>query len=220
MSNKETLQSFNNRLNKNNLNLDNVLETINSLPKAINTDYTPEFISFRGYTGNSLEIATRNIDTSNITNMKDIFNGCKSLTSLDLSGWNTSKVTSMQNMFNSCSSLTNLDLSSFDTSKVTSMQNMFNSCSSLTNLDLSSFDTSNVTNMQNIFDGCYSLTKLDIRNFNFDKVTTYLYMFMNIQKDCEIIVKDDTAKEWVLSMAKNYSSVEFTNIKTVTELEG
>ena len=194
MSNKETLQSFNNRLNKNNLNLDNVLETINSLPKAINTDYTPEFISFRGYTGNSLEIATRNIDTSNITNMKDIFNGCKSLTSLDLSGWNTSKVTSMQNMFNSCSSLTNLDLSSFD--------------------------TSNVTNMQNIFDGCYSLTKLDIRNFNFDKVTTYLYMFMNIQKDCEIIVKDDTAKEWVLSMAKNYSSVEFTNIKTVTELEG
>ena len=47
-------------------------------------------------------------------------------------GLDTSKVIDMLNMFNGCSSLTSLDLSSFDTSNVTNMNNMFNGCSSLT----------------------------------------------------------------------------------------
>ena len=34
MSNKETLQSYNDRLNNNNLTLDDILNTINNLPEA------------------------------------------------------------------------------------------------------------------------------------------------------------------------------------------
>ena len=83
-------------------------------------------------------------DTSNVTDMHDMFKGCKSLEALDLSNFDTSNVTNMSYMFNGCSSLVTLDLSSFDTSNVTNMSYMFNGCSSLVTLDLSSFDTSNV----------------------------------------------------------------------------
>ena len=45
------------------------------------------------------------LDTSNITDMSNLFNGCSSLTTLDLSKWNISNVTNMQNMFLGCSTL-------------------------------------------------------------------------------------------------------------------
>ena len=56
--------------------------------------------------------------------MSSMFDGCRSLTSLDLSHFDTSQVTSMGSMFDGCSSLTSLDLSHFDTSQVTSMGSM------------------------------------------------------------------------------------------------
>ena len=55
---------------------------------------------------------------------------------------NTSQVTDMNGMFNGCDSLTALDISSFDTAKVTNMTEMFEGCESLTDLDLSNFKTS------------------------------------------------------------------------------
>ena len=99
----------------------------------------------------------KGLDTSKVTNMAYMFDGCSSLTSLDLSNFNTSNVTSMYSMFQNCSSLTSLDLSNFNTSNVTSMNSMFYYCSSLTSLDLSNFDTSNVTDMKYMFYGCSSL---------------------------------------------------------------
>ena len=91
------------------------------------------------------------LDTSEVTNMNRMFDGCSSLKSLDVSKFDTSKVTNMSAMFYECSSLTSLDLSKFDTSKVTIMGSMFSSCSSLTSLDVSKFDTSQVTNMALMF---------------------------------------------------------------------
>ena len=65
-------------------------------------------------------------------------------------------------MFDGCSSLTNLNLSNFNTQKVTNMEYMFKGCSSLTNLNLSNFNTQNVTDMYWMFDGCSSLKKGNI----------------------------------------------------------
>lgn len=119
------------------------------------------------------------IDTSNVTSMDNMFVGCSSLRSLDVSSLDTSNVTSMVSMFTSCSSLTSLDLSSFDTSNVTDMAYMFLSCSSLTSLDVSSFDTSNVTNMIQMFASCTSLRSLDLSSFNTSNVVHMSYMFTN-----------------------------------------
>ena len=42
--------------------------------------------------------------------MNGMFNGCNSLTVLDLSGFNTSNVTRMNDMFPNCNNLEELDL--------------------------------------------------------------------------------------------------------------
>ena len=113
----------------------------------------------------------KNLNTSNVTSMRQMFYECGSLTSLDLSNFDTSKITSMSNMFSNCNKLTILDVSNFDTSKVTDMESMFSNCSKLTSLDLSNFDTSNVANMGYMFSNCSSLTSLDLSNFDTSKVT-------------------------------------------------
>lgn len=46
-----------------------------------------------------------NLNTENVTDMTDMFSGCRSLTSLDLSTFDISNVTSMDYMFNGCNSL-------------------------------------------------------------------------------------------------------------------
>ena len=72
-----------------------------------------------------------NLNTSEVTDMTNMFFGCSRLTSLNLSNFNTSKVTNMRWMFLECSNLTSLNLSNFNTSKVTNMKGMFQSCSGL-----------------------------------------------------------------------------------------
>lgn len=120
---------------------------------------------------------SKDIDTSNVTSMAFMFNLCKSLTNLDISGFDTSNVTNMQNLFAGCSSLTSLDVSNFDTSKVTNMDGMFNALHTLTSLDVSSLDTSNVTSMDGTFYQCKALTNLDVSNFDTGKVTNMYDMF-------------------------------------------
>ena len=114
-----------------------------------------------------------------LTSMTGMFNGCSSLTSLDLSGFDTSKVTDMIGMFINCSFLTSLDLSGFDISKVTGMLKMFSGCSALKSLDLSGFDTSKVTSMTGMFSGCSSLTSVDLSGFDTSNVTAMSSMFQN-----------------------------------------
>lgn len=171
-------------------------------------------MSFMFANSNFSTINLSNFNTFNATTMAGMFNSCQKLTELDISSFDTSNVSSMNAMFDTCRILTKLDLSSFDTSNVTNMANMFYRCSKLTNLDLSSFNTNNVTTMTYMFNDCTSLEKLDLRNFNFDKVTSHNDVFKNVPANCEIIVKGDTEKEWVLARRN-----DLTNVKTVSELE-
>ena len=150
--------------------------------------YTPRFISFRDYNKMDLDYEISNIDTSNVTDMRSMFNGCPNLTSLDLSNFNISDVMTISSMFSKCSKLTSLDLSNFN--------------------------TSNVTDMHSIFNGCSNLTYLDIRNFDFTRVISDGNMFDKVPSNCEIIVKDDTAKKWIFARRR-----DFTNVKTVVEKE-
>ena len=91
---------------------------------------------------------------------------------------------------------------------------MFSNCSNLTSLDLSSFNTSNVMDMSSMFNSCSNLTYLDIRNFYFTKVISDSNTFNKVPSNCEIIVKDDTAKKWIFARRS-----DFTNVKTVVEKE-
>ena len=118
------------------------------------------------------------IDTRRVTSMESMFQGCSSLTSLDVSNFSTQNVTNMQSMFQGCSSLTSLDVSNFSTQNVTKIQSMFRGCSSLTSLDVSNFSTQNVTNMYYMFQGCSSLTSINLGDkFDASKVSGVQNMF-------------------------------------------
>ena len=123
-----------------------------------------------------------NLKTDNVTDMNHMFYGCRSLTSLDVTGFNTENVTDMWSMFEGCSGLTSLDLSGFNTDNVTNMYCMFYDCWRLTSLDLSGFKTGHVENMGYMFYDCSSLTSLDVSGFKTDKVLEMGYMFCNCHR--------------------------------------
>ena len=90
--------------------------------------------------------------------MQYMFDGCKSLASLDVSMFDTGNVLNMCNMFSGCSSLTELDLMNFSTSNVQTMDNMFAGNSSLVWIFADSkFSTASCTRGNGMFNGCESL---------------------------------------------------------------
>ena len=118
-----------------------------------------------------------NLNTSAVTDMRNMFDGCSSLTSLNLSNFNTSAVKDMYAMFSGCSGLKELNVSNFNTSKVTNMKNMFSRCSGLKELNVSNFNTSKVTDMSGMFSDCSGLTELNVSNFNTSAVRPMYAMF-------------------------------------------
>ena len=128
----------------------------------------------------TVEASFKGINTNHVTDMRNMFNGCDALTSLDLSKFDTSNVTSMDSMFFYCEQLKTLNLNGWNTSKLTDMTYMFFSCSGLKSLVLSGFDTSNVTNMYGMFGVCSSLISLDLSGWDTSNVTYMGEMF----RDC------------------------------------
>ena len=132
---------------------------------------------FRNMTNLTTITGIEYLNTSEVINMNSMFDGCSSLTSLDLSHFNTQNVQEMVGMFYDCSNLESLDLRSFNTANVTGMVSMFKGCSSLKSLDVSSFNTQNVWGINVMFDGCSSLKSLDLSSFNTENVTNMAWMF-------------------------------------------
>ena len=181
------------------------------------TTLTSTFCWFRECSNLTSITGIENLKTDNVTNMRDMFQGCSSLTAVDVSGFNTENVTDMGQMFHSCSSLTSLDVSGFNTSQVEAMDRMFVDCTNLTTLDVSHFDTQkvmstgymfygcsgltslNLTNfdtqnntwMESMFQGCSGLTSLNLSNFKTDKVSYLNAMFSGCSNLTTIYVGDD-----------------------------
>lgn len=159
------------------------------------------------------------LNTEKVTDMTGMFDGCSSLTSLDVSNFNTQNVTSMWAMFHTCSSLTSLDVSKFNTEKVTNMRGMFGNCSNLTSLNLSNFNTQNVTDMRGVFYGCSSLTSLNVSKFDTRNVTDMSYMFLGCGNLASLDVSNfDTRNVTdMLSMfgsCSNLTSLDVSNFDT------
>ena len=186
------------------------LSSVNINTSVSAPKYAPKFISFYYYNGNNLDYETTNLDTSNITNMQNMFYSCTGLSSLNCSGFNTSNVTTMNSMFSGCRYITSINVGNFDTSKVEDMNNMFNNCfgwRTEADLDLSSFTLKNNVRMGSMFRGCIQLRTLDISNMDFRNVTgNYGYIFTNCgtsttTKLTTVYVKDEYAQQWILNLS-------------------
>lgn len=104
----------------------------------------------------------RKVKTEKLESMFYMFDGCSSLTALDLSAWNLNNVKDMESLFKNCSGLTSVALPKVTSKKIQYMQRMFSGCSSLTSIDLSGWNVENVTEMGDLFYGCSNLKALDL----------------------------------------------------------
>ena len=130
---------------------------------------------------------------SNLLYLRQMFEGCKKLESIDLTGLRTDNVLWMNAMFRQCVSLKSVDLSGFNTANVQLMNMMFESCCSLTSLNLSSFSTNSVTDMSFMFDGCSKLKELDLSSFNTQNVTNMSCMFRNCRNLADLDISGFSA---------------------------
>ena len=169
------------------------------------------------------------LDTSNVTNMEAMFSSCNNLRTI--SQLNTSKVTNMGGMFFACNRLQSIPM--FDTSNVTFMDTMFDNCSTLQTVP--QLNTGNVTSMGGMFNACTnlvsiprldmrkarsvttmfyncdSLQSLDLYYLNIDEIHNYSDMLTGVPTNCEIIVKTQAQKDWLLNNVRS----DLTNIQVV-----
>ena len=163
------------------------------------------------YIPKTLLVATENTSSS----MTQMFNGCRSLEEVDLSNLNTSNVTNMNQMFANCETLKTITgLTSFNTAKVTNFSYMFSNCTSFKTLNVSSFNTKKGTNFSSMFYGCTELTHIDFGD-NFSLVgitggnTNVSNMFTSIAK------LDDTTLNKILAILP--TATRFTGTKTLKQ---
>lgn len=193
MSNKETLQTYNERLDVNNLTLDSILDTINNLPEASGGEsFVIEDCSALFKNGTRIDQFELLLPYINGTkNAQEMFSAIPSTVKPEnfndlLSQFDSSNVTNMANMFSNGTSAHGLPLSNLDTSNVTNMNSMFRTTSpvdgvTMSSFDFSNFNTENVTDMGNMFAYFYASGELDISNFSSKTTVDMTEMFYYAQ---------------------------------------
>ncbi|MBO0467259.1 BspA family leucine-rich repeat surface protein [Enterococcus plantarum] len=91
----------------------------------------------------------KNLDTSQVTNMSNMFYEMSSITSLDLSAFNTNKSTNFYSMFEGASSLKELNITNFNTQNG-STRNMFYRDNNLSKITLGSSFRGQATGLPNV----------------------------------------------------------------------
>ena len=126
------------------------------------------------------------IDTSNITDMSNLFSGInykeiKLKNNIDISGWNVSNVTTMRDMFSDCENFKGTGLENWDVSNVENMYCMFASCYSFKGVGVENWNVSNVENMGATFFQCKNFNS-DLSNWDVSNVKDMGYMFSDCEK--------------------------------------
>ena len=108
---------------------------IGNIEKA--SDYISDTISYNGSTA-GLSLIKKLPQLASLPSAQTTLASCftrTKITTIDLSNWNTSNVTAMNGMFQGCSSLQSIKLSStFSCQKITNIGAIFNSCTNLTTI--------------------------------------------------------------------------------------
>ena len=132
-------------------------KTRDELKKIISKRITNQKLNYK----NKEEVLNLNdIDTSDVNSFNHLFTNLNPL-KIDISEWDTSNVENMRGMFDGCEYLQSTgDLGNWDVSNVTNMSFMFNDCRNLTNIgDLSSWEI-NDTEMKYAFQNCKKLKSI------------------------------------------------------------
>ena len=158
------------------------------------------------------------LDTSNITNMSQLFYGCVYLLGLDFSNFNSSSLIDMSSMFYDCEYLESINLSNFDTSLVTDMNSLFNGCLNLKYIYLSNINTSKVENMNSMFSGCRALVSIDLSYFDTSFLRDMNYMFdgckaLKVLDISHFNLENITNSEGIFNNVKNLTYINLYHVK-------
>ena len=159
-----------------NPNVTNVTKVVFD-PAFANARPTTCYAWFQGYVNLTSIEGIEYLNTSQVTDMHNMFLNCYHLQTTDFSGFDTRKVKDMSNMFYNCGSLKSLDISNFNTSEVTNMRGMFYHCIGLTTLDLSHLNTSKVSIMISMFELCLNLLSVNLSGWDTRNVGSMYHMF-------------------------------------------
>lgn len=92
-------------------------------------------------------------NTSNITNMNSMFSGCVNLLEVDTTGWDTSNVTEMKGLFED-TGVVSADLSNLDVSKAYNLDEMFYK-TKMKKVDMSTWKHNGSVRMKDMFANSY-----------------------------------------------------------------
>lgn len=173
-----------------------------------------EDIGWMFYLCESLETITfgDRFNTSNVTGFNGIFEGCSSLTSIDISMFDTSNSSSYWRLFEGCHSLTEI-LGNLPVTRGTKVDEMFMGCSSLPAIDVSEWDVSEAETLTNVFSGCSSIESLDVSQWKVGNVKD----FTNLFSECTSLTTLDVSN-WNTSSAENMYRM-FANCSSLTTLD-
>jgi len=140
-------------------------------------------------------------DTSQVTNMRFMFNGTSVSDLSPLSGWDTSQVTIMGGIFDGTSVSDLSPLSGWDTSQVTDMGIMFRTTNVSDLSPLSGWDTSQVTSMGGMFQGTSVSDLSPLSGWDTSQVTDMRFMFRNTN-----VSDPSTISGWDVANVNNFTS--------------
>lgn len=221
-----SIQDYNARLENNNTNLNEILNTINNLPtlklqdkSVIPTKEKQTIQAEDNYSGLGIvnveaipdsyvepsgeKVITTN-GTHDVTNYKTVVTDVHEISkyeprALKFTNYSGSDLT--------------YEVANVNTVNITSFDTMFSKCSNITSLDLNHWDTSNVTTVNQMFNGCSKLAYVYLSNWNTSKVTDFSRMFYNDMKLTSLDLKN-----WDTSSATTFEYMFFYN-QILTELD-
>lgn len=176
--------------------------SINTLDVSSNQNFKGFFLDIGTVSGVSFNQDLTNWNTSNATNMEQMFKGNNDFNA-DITGFDTGLVTNMKEMFSTCYNF-NRDISSWNVINVNNFDKTFYTADAF-NQNISSWNTSSATNMYRMFYNCNNFDQ-PIGSWNVSNVTNMESMFQ-LATDF-----DQDLSAWDLSSITNMA--KFMNNRT------
>lgn len=153
-------------------------------------------------------------DVSRPTCSAHWFDGCKSLTAVDVTNLDFSNVASSASMFQGCVSLASVNVERLRPTNLLNASSMFQGCSSLESLDVSQWKALDLWNTGAMFMGCTSLKSVDLSGWPVSGLVVAYSMFQN----CTSLTSIGDTSTWQLSALVNPSYM-FTDCHALNSLD-
>jgi len=180
-------------------NLDHLTSVVGLANLNLSTVTSLEYLFNKDSQLQQLDFGQQNF--SKVQSFKGMFNQCSALTNVvGIGQWQTTNVTDISQLFAGCSQLVALDLTGWDVSYVSKMVATFKGCSKLVTLNVANWNTRSLITLEDTFSGATSLTALPIDKWNVSKVKTLLRTFANCASLTSLNVAEwDTRQVTVMS---------------------